>query len=264
MSVAPPHVELVDLSFAFGHKALLRDVNMTITRGERLALMGQSGVGKTTLCRLMAGLLRPTSGRVLLNGEELHGPRPAITASFQHYPCFPWLTVEENVRFGVTHGGDSRRRRIQYASELLDHVGLGQARRLYPHQLSGGMLQRLSLARALAVEPEVLLLDEPFSALDVATKQSLIDLLLELHAERRFSLVVVLHSIEDALAAAQRVAVLVGKPASVRYLLETKDMDERHLHDALVEVMNAAAEGERPSNIEYQGEKGGSDAGIAS
>lgn len=234
------HLEVSALSFAFADgDSLLDGVDLRLQRGERVALMGPSGVGKTTLCRLVAGLLRPIAGSVVLNGEQITGPRQAITISFQHYPCFPWLTVEENVRFGVRRQSKSRHVQAEYAADLLARVGLEDARRLYPHQLSGGMLQRLSLARSLVVNPKVLLLDEPFSALDVATKQSLIDLVLELQEERLFSLVVVLHSVEDALAVAERVDVLSGKPASITRSFPTDGMSPMDLHDQLIDVMNA-------------------------
>lgn len=200
-----------------GHSIdILHDVTLSLAARESLAVMGPSGIGKTTLCRLAAGLARPDRGAVLFRGERLKSPSHEITVSFQNYPCFPWLTVQENARFGLradTTRTDGEQR--EYADWLIGRLGLGHVRDAYPRELSGGMQQRLSFARSLAVRPEVLILDEPFSALDAATKDQLKDLLDHLRLEMGFTLLVVLHDLVDAYDVAERAIVLGGRPASI-------------------------------------------------
>ena len=181
-----------------------------------MALVGRSGCGKTTLCKLIAGLLSPTLGKILFRGHPILGPRNEVTLSFQDYPCFPWLTVAENIAFGLRRGWRvARQGHRDKVAGLLKEVGLSGLADTYPNRLSGGMKQRLSIARALAIEPEVLLLDEPFSALDVMTKIDVVRLLKRLQNEHQFALVVVLHHLEDALELSDRTLVLGGTPTSI-------------------------------------------------
>ena len=152
---------------------ILDDVNLEVREGELLALLGQSGSGKSTLLRLMAGLIEPTQGAVLCHGEPLEGANPYTSIVFQSFALFPWLTVEENVRIGLVQrqlSGRRKRRRLERALEL---IGLSGYENAYPKELSGGMRQRVGFARALVARPEILCMDEPFSALDVLTAENL-------------------------------------------------------------------------------------------
>lgn len=220
-------LELRDVCFGFeAGAAVLEGVSFAIGEGETLSVMGASGIGKTTLGRLIAGLITPTRGSILFKGSPVESPSSAITISFQNYPCFPWLSVEKNLLFGQR--GLQRERRgsaREYALWLLDQVGLKSARNLYPRELSGGMLQRLSIARSLAVHPEILILDEPFSAVDPRTKTELKTLLHRLQEKLHFSLIVVLHNLDDAHSTGERALVLAGQPARICLDVSVTDLE---------------------------------------
>ena len=152
---------------------VLEGVNLTLREGEIVALLGRSGSGKSTLLRIVSGLLRPTGGDVLWRGEPVLGPTEGVAMVFQSFALFPWLTVQENVELGLEARGVPRAERAQRAEEAIDLIGLGGFESAYPKELSGGMRQRVGLARALVVHPDLLLMDEPFSALDVLTAETL-------------------------------------------------------------------------------------------
>jgi len=217
---------------------ILQNVNVSVRESETVALLGHSGIGKTTLGRLCAGLLRPLRGEILLNGTPVTRPIRAITVQFQSYPCFPWLTVERNLLFGLEALSEVDPVRQQRAYWLLEKVGLGRTRALYPRELSGGMLQRLSLARCLALEPQVLILDEPFSAVDQTTKTDLIELIIELQALGKFSLLLILHDLGDAYCLADRVIVLSGKPATTICDIAVAGKDFSTFESGVLEAMN--------------------------
>lgn len=231
----------IDFGYSAGRskeKMTLKDISFCVNEGEAIALLGQSGIGKTTLARICAGLAPPLRGEVLRRGRRVTRPSSAITVSFQSYPCFPWLTVERNLLFGLDatrEGGAAHRARAFW---LLQKVGLDGARGLYPRELSGGMLQRLSLARCLALEPDVLILDEPFSAVDQNTKGDLIELILELQAIANFSLLVILHDLRDAYSIADRVIVLSRTPATSVLDLEISGNDFGTFQKKVLEAMN--------------------------
>lgn len=197
----------------FGNRHALADVSLSVASGEIVALVGASGSGKSTLLRLLAGLEAPTSGRALFHDAEIDGPRPEIGVIFQEPRLLPWLGVADNVGFGLAHlTAAERGRRI---SRALDRVGLAAYAKALPRELSGGMAQRVSIARALVGQPEVLLLDEPFSALDAFTRTDLQDHLLDLWREDRPTLVLVTHDLDEALALADRVVLLAGPPGRI-------------------------------------------------
>jgi NitT/TauT family transport system ATP-binding protein len=242
-------LEVKEVSFAYRKGThtpapVLDNVSFSVQRGEALAILGASGIGKTTLARLCAGLQRPTSGLILHRGAPVTGPSSSITVSFQSYPCFPWLTVERNVLFGLeeTRRVDSAHR--GYAQWLLQEVGLHDARGMYPRELSGGMLQRLSLARCLVLEPDVLILDEPFSALDQGTKTDLIELILELQSVAQFTLVVILHDLKDAYSLVDRVVVLAGKPAKSLLELELSGRDFNAFQKTVLQAISDGRQAE--------------------
>jgi NitT/TauT family transport system ATP-binding protein len=200
---------------SYGPLQVFRDVNLRVGHREILVLVGPSGCGKTTLLRCLDGLIPMTQGEVLLDGERVTGPLPRAAMVFQHFGLFPWKTVFGNVAYGLRLAGASKaliKERVPYFIQL---VGLSGFENAYPYQLSGGMQQRCGLARALAVEPDVLLMDEPFAAVDAQTREILQFELLRIWQMRPTSTVFVTHSIEEAVLMGDRVVVLKGKPSTV-------------------------------------------------
>jgi len=205
-----------------GRHAALEDITFDIGARDVVGIVGESGCGKTTLLRIMAGLLRPTRGEVSLAGVPIVRPEPQVCLVFQHYAAtlLPWRRALDNVLLGMpTRGADGVRLR-ESARSLLDRMGLGADAQRYPWELSGGMQQRVALARALIRRPRVLLLDEPFSAVDERTRASLQELVLTLHREETCSIVLVTHNLDEVLHLAQRIVVLDGRPACVRQMID--------------------------------------------
>ena len=197
----------------------LQDVSIAVGSGEVVALLGRSGSGKSTLLRIMAGLIPYTSGTVISDGKLLTGPNPDVAMVFQSFALLPWLTVIENVEIGLEARGVARFERTRRALKAIDLVGLDGFESAYPRELSGGMKQRVGFARAMVVEPKVLFLDEPFSALDVLTAENLRGEIDELWDAKMFpakSVVLVTHNIEEAVFLADRVLVLSASPGRVR------------------------------------------------
>jgi NitT/TauT family transport system ATP-binding protein len=213
---------LVDVSYAYEGRTsrdesrlALTGVSLTVAPGEFVALIGANGTGKSTLLRLAAGLLRPDAGSVRIDGRPVDGPDERVGFVFQEPRLLPWRSTLDNVAFPLELGGWSEDRRRARAGELLGLVGLPGADELRPHELSGGMRQRAAIARALASEPTLLLLDEPFSALDALTRERF-DIALESGWRRPgMSVVVVTHSIPEAVVLADRIVVLAGRPGTV-------------------------------------------------
>jgi len=207
---------------AHGHAAC-RDVSFTVGEREFVALIGPSGCGKSTLLHIAAGLSAPTSGQVRLRGEAVNAPRPEMMFVFQQYnkSIFPWKTVLDNVCLGIKYRSAAPRRQIEERGRAeLKLVGLARYVDYYPYQLSGGMQQRVAIARALARRPEILLMDEPFSALDALMRVELQDLLLWLWQEVGLTIVFVTHDLDEALYVAQRVVVLSAAPGSVAEIVQ--------------------------------------------
>lgn len=194
---------------ADGRRDVLRGVDLDIADGEIVAIVGPSGCGKSTLLRLIGGLDRPTDGTISVGGAQISDTDDRTAIAFQEPRLLPWRTLAQNVRVGLRRGTPSRAA-TERVSELLELVGLDHARDLRPREVSGGMAQRASLARALARGPEVLLLDEPFGALDALTRLRMQDLLLEIHAAQPVTVVLVTHDVEEALYLADRVLLLRG------------------------------------------------------
>ncbi len=202
---------------------VLDDVNVTIRTGEMVGLLGRSGSGKSTLLRIVAGLLSPTAGDVLWRGKQLTGPANGVAMVFQSFALFPWLTVRENVEIGLEALGVSRTERENRAEGAIDLIGLGGYENAYPKELSGGMRQRVGLARALVVHPDLLLMDEPFSALDVLTAETLRTDLIDLWSEGKLpikSVLMVTHNIEEAVLMCDRILVFASNPGRVASELE--------------------------------------------
>ncbi|MGW0144011.1 ABC transporter ATP-binding protein [Streptomyces sp. NPDC003333] len=197
----------------------VRDLTFTVDPGELVCLVGPSGCGKTTLLKCVAGLLAPTGGEVLLEGRRVDGPPPAMAFVFQEYgrSLFPWMRVGENVELPLRQKKDlGRARRRALVRDALESVGLADAAGAYPWQLSGGMQQRVAIARALAYEPRVLLMDEPFAAVDAQTRADLEDLVRGLWRERGITILFVTHDIDEAVYLGERVIVLSASPTVVR------------------------------------------------
>jgi NitT/TauT family transport system ATP-binding protein len=190
----------------------LVDFDLRVGRGEFVSLVGPSGCGKSTFLNIVLGLLRPDSGSVSVNGRRVEGPAPDRAMVFQEFGLLPWRTVEANVELGLELRGLASEARRRQARELIQLVGLGGFERHYPHELSGGMKQRVGLARALATNPEILLMDEPFAALDAQTRDLMQAELLQLWERSRKTVVFVTHSIEEAAYLSDRVVVLSARP----------------------------------------------------
>ncbi|MFF4587239.1 ABC transporter ATP-binding protein [Streptomyces sp. NPDC001388] len=211
----------------------VRDLTFTVGAGELVCLVGPSGCGKTTLLKCVGGLLAPTSGEVLLEGRGVTGPPPGMAFVFQEYgrSLFPWMRVGANVELPLKQKGLSKPRRRELVADALESVGLADAAGAYPWQLSGGMQQRVAIARALAYEPRVLLMDEPFAAVDAQTRADLEDLVRGLWRERAITILFVTHDIDEAVYLGERVVVLSASPTVVQEQLKVDlpaDRDQLH------------------------------------
>jgi NitT/TauT family transport system ATP-binding protein len=198
----------------------LRDVTLDIPAGAFVTLLGASGCGKTTLLNLIAGLLTPTAGSVTVRGERVTGPGAARTMVFQDDAVFPWYTVARNVEYGLRVQGVPKQRRRERVREMVDLVGLAGREDAYPHQLSGGMRKRVDVARALAVNPSVLLMDEPFAALDAMTKSRLQLEFLRIWEASRMTVIFVTHDIEEALLLSDLVAIMAPRPGPITRVVD--------------------------------------------
>jgi nitrate/nitrite transport system ATP-binding protein len=195
----------------------LREINLTIAKGEFVALIGHSGCGKSTLLNLIAGLTAPTSGVLLCAGREIAGPGPERAVVFQNHSLLPWLTCFENVYLGVERvfGASEKKGQLQARTQAaLDLVGLTHAAQKRPGEISGGMKQRVGIARALAMEPKVLLMDEPFGALDALTRAKLQDELLEIVARTHSTVVMVTHDVDEAVLLSDKIVMMTNGPAA--------------------------------------------------
>ncbi|MCX5045683.1 ABC transporter ATP-binding protein [Aldersonia sp. NBC_00410] len=205
----------------------LHDINLDVAAGEFLVLVGPSGCGKSTLLDLLGGLSRPSSGRILLDGAEITGPGLDRGIVFQQYALLPWRTARRNIEFGLEAKGLSRRERRERAEHYLELVGLGGFGNRYPHELSGGMKQRVAIARSLAFDPEILLMDEPFAALDAQTRESLQDELLRIWRATGKTILFITHGIDEAVYLGQRVAVLSPRPGRITDFVDI-EIDRNH------------------------------------
>lgn len=217
MSTQRPLIEARGLSLSYAGRSVLRGVDLSVQPGELVSVLGPSGSGKSTLLRIIAGLLKPTSGHVLVDGAPLDGPRPDVALAFQDPCLLPWLSVERNVGFGLGFSRQpslTRGERRDRVTAALDEVGLAHARTYMPRQLSGGMAQRTALARCLTRQPRALLLDEPFGALDEITRADMQRLLLKVVQDTHAGTVLVTHDIDEALLVSDRI-VLLGAQGSL-------------------------------------------------
>jgi ABC-type nitrate/sulfonate/bicarbonate transport system ATPase subunit len=194
----------------------ITDINLSIEPNEFVAVVGRSGCGKTTLLNMIAGLLKPTKGAILIDGKPVEGPGPDRGMVFQNSALFPWLTAIGNIEFGPKNTGMSREERRRLAQDLIELVHLAGFENKYPRELSGGMRQRVAIARALAMDPDILLMDEPFGALDELTRADMQDELLRIWQARKKTVVFITHSIMEALYLSDRIVVLSPHPGRMR------------------------------------------------
>ena len=212
---ATTRIRVQGLAKSYGALEVFRGIDLAVGATEIVAIVGPSGCGKTTLLRCIDGLIVPSTGTISVEGDTIDGPHPGIAMVFQHFGLFPWKTVFANVAYGLRLAGVNRADIANRVPHFIKLVGLTGFENAYPYQLSGGMQQRCGLARALAIEPRVLLMDEPFAAVDAQTREILQFELLRIWEERPTTMVFVTHSIEEAVLMGDRVVVLKGRPSSV-------------------------------------------------
>jgi NitT/TauT family transport system ATP-binding protein len=194
----------------------LKSIHLEVEEKEFICVLGPSGCGKTTLLRIIAGLENPTSGTVLIDGEVVTGPTSRTAMIFQDYSLFPWRTVLDNIAFGLEMKGIGEEERHKMAGHYLDLIGLCGFGKNFPYELSGGMRQRVAVARALAIDPSVLLMDEPFGALDAQTRNMLQKQLLEIWDKTKKTVIFVTHSVDEAVFMADRIVVLTSRPGTIK------------------------------------------------
>jgi NitT/TauT family transport system ATP-binding protein len=223
---AREHVSVRHLSVTYGQGqqtvGAVEDLSFDVAAGEFLCIVGPSGCGKSTLLKAMSGLLDPTSGTIGIAGNPVDGPPKDLALVFQEYTrsLFPWLTVERNIVFPLAAKGVAKSERRRRAADALKRVGLHGVDGMYPWQLSGGMQQRVAISRALAYEPAVLVMDEPFASVDAQTRADLEDLLLEVHQATGLTVIFVTHDIDESVYLGDRVIVLTDKPGRIRQVLD--------------------------------------------
>lgn len=226
----------VSKCFAVGHKAcstleVLSGIDLEVFEGEFLAIVGPSGCGKSSLLDLVAGLSAPTEGGVAIDGVPVTGPSLERGVVFQGYALFPWRTVCGNVEFGLESKKTPKRERREIVSRYLELVGLAGFEDYYPHQLSGGMKQRVAIARSLAFEPDILLMDEPFAAVDAQTRETLQDELLRVWEETRKTILFITHDLDEAVYLSDRIGILTARPGRIKALIASDLPRPRHEGD---------------------------------
>ena len=241
--------------FLEGSVVAFRNVDLQIRSKEVLCVVGPSGCGKTTLLRCIGGLLATSSGQVLIDGQAVDRPREGVAIVFQHFGLLPWKTVDENVAFGLQMAGAPRQLIKERTDRYIKLVGLQSFEAQYPYQLSGGMQQRVGLARALATNPDVLLMDEPFASGDAQTREVLQEELLQLHDRERRTMLFITHSIDEAILLGDRVAVMTTRPGRVKDILAVdfkrpRDPAAVRSHSHYAELRNYIWNELRPTVVE--------------
>ena len=214
----------------------VRDISLDIEEGEFLSIVGPTGCGKSTLMEIVAGLIEPTSGEIRLDGDTITGPREEIGVVFQEDSTFPWRTTMENVEFGLEMHGEGKAVRRERSQEIIDLVGLASFEDAYPNELSGGMRQRVAIARTLALNPEIMLMDEPFGALDEQTRLILGEELLRICRETNQTTMFITHSLTEAVHLSDRVLVMTARPGVIKDIV---DVDIPRPRDADVVTTDA-------------------------
>ena len=236
-------IEAASKVFGDGDVVAFENFDLEVYEREALCIVGPSGCGKTTLLRCIDGLIPLSVGRIRIRDEVVTKAHPNVALVFQHFGLFPWMTVEGNVAYGLKVSGVAKEERMQRAARYIDLVGLGGFQKKYPYQLSGGMQQRVGLARALTMEPEVLLMDEPFASVDAQTREILQEQLLQIWETQRRTMVFITHSIEEAILMGDRVAVLSTRPGTVKEIIDIpfshpRDISQIFGDDRFAELRN--------------------------
>jgi len=199
-----------------GEMVALDQTSFSVNDGEFVTILGPSGCGKSTILRIVAGLEQPSSGRVLLDGKEVKEPGPDRGMVFQSYTLYPWLSVEDNISFGLELKGVPKKQRLETAKHYLNLIGLKGFEKHYPVQLSGGMKQRVAIARALANDPKILLMDEPFGALDAQTRTIMQEILLKVWEESRKTILFITHDVDEAIFLGDSIYVMTARPGRLK------------------------------------------------
>jgi NitT/TauT family transport system ATP-binding protein len=221
--------------FGDGDVVAFEGFDLEVREQEALCIVGPSGCGKTTLLRCIDGLIPLTYGRIRIRDEVVTKAHPNVAFVFQHFGLFPWMTVESNVAYGLKVQGVSKEERQHRGARYIDLVGLDGFEKKYPYQLSGGMQQRVGLARALSMEPEVLLMDEPFASVDAQTREILQEQLLQIWETERRTMVFITHSIEEAILMGDRVAVLSTRPGRVKEIIDIPFGHPRNIAEIFID-----------------------------
>ncbi|EPF93401.1 ABC transporter ATP-binding protein [Acinetobacter gyllenbergii] len=198
----------------------VENLSLDVKAGEFVAIVGPSGCGKSTLLDLLAGLTTPTTGQILIDGQAIKKPGLDRGIVFQQYALFPWLTALQNIEFGLDAKGVSKEQRYQTAKYFLNLVGLAEFEHHYPNELSGGMKQRVAIARSLAYDPDILLMDEPFAALDAQTRETLQAELVKIWQQTQKTIIFITHSIDEAIYLGQRIAIMTSRPGRIKQVIE--------------------------------------------
>jgi NitT/TauT family transport system ATP-binding protein len=222
VNIGDPRIEVDGLGKSYGDLQVFKDINFTFKEREIVTIVGPSGCGKTTLLRCIDGLMPSSEGEIRIDDNVVKEPREGVSMVFQHFGLFPWKTVYQNVAYGLKLAGVSKTVITEKVPYYIKLVGLDGFENSYPYQLSGGMQQRCGLARALSMEPSVLLMDEPFAAVDAQTREILQFELLRIWSMRPMTMIFVTHSIEEAVLMGDRVIVLKGRPSSIFEVIDVK------------------------------------------
>ncbi|MEF9955744.1 MAG: ABC transporter ATP-binding protein [Acinetobacter sp.] len=198
----------------------VENLSLDVKAGEFVAIVGPSGCGKSTLLDLLAGLTTPTSGQITIDGEAIKKPGLDRGIVFQQYALFPWLTAIQNIEFGLDAKGVAKEERYQTAKYFLNLVGLSEFEHHYPNELSGGMKQRVAIARSLAYDPDILLMDEPFAALDAQTRETLQAELVKIWQQTKKTIIFITHSIDEAIYLGQRIAIMTSRPGRIKQVID--------------------------------------------
>ncbi len=231
-------------TYSGGGVVALQDINLEVQLNESLCILGPSGCGKTTLLRILDSLIARDQGEILLDGEPVTAPRPDVAMVFQHFGLFPWKSLQENIAYGLVLRGRSRQEMQAAVERYIRLMGLKGFEKSYPYQLSGGMQQRAGLARALAINPSLLLMDEPFGALDAQTREMMQEELLRILESEKKTLIFVTHSIDEAILLGDRIVIMSRRPGRIREILPVEIPRPRKIisvraHPRYIELRNS-------------------------
>ena len=231
-------------TYSGGNVVALQDINLEVEANESVCVLGPSGCGKTTLLRVVDSLISRDRGEVTIDGSPVNAPRPDVAVVFQHFGLFPWKRLDENIAYGLELRGSSKQETAAAVARYLRLMGLKEFAKSYPHQLSGGMQQRAGLARALAINPSLLLMDEPFGALDAQTREMMQEELLRILESEKKTMIFVTHSIDEAILLGDRIVVMSCRPGSIRKIVPVDIPRPRKImsvraHPRYIELRNA-------------------------